>query len=483
MRQALHIFRKDVRYLRIEIGLFLLLAAAFAWVKTHLPRDDASDALIAIAAAYLIGRAVHADAVPGDRQFWLTRPYRRSSLSAAKLLFALVCVCVPIAIAQIAVVLAWHAPLAHALAGLVCSQFFVFAFGAVPIVALAAVTSGIIPFISTGLTLALVMFAGTSSVNAWFPSYTGTIPDSVDWVRALILLAAVLALAMLVLRWQYRDRATGLSRIVAIVSLNVAGLLFIFMPGWLPLAVEEKLSAKPELASQVTTGAAFLPASNGPGWFFRNRAADIRIPFAITAANLPPGAELRADAVSIRFEWPDRSWKPVAMPNANRRFETEDAAFFDAGVLMNPALFREKLSIPFTARGTVYLTLFGEENRRTVSLLNGPANVQDGLQCEESQFSWQIQAIFCRSFFRWPDRLVYARGGSVETDFSNTRISYSPFPADIGLDPMEFRWGDPVKADEVTIITKKPLVHFHRTFEMRNIRLRDIAPGRLMPAK
>ena len=83
MKQALHIFRKDVDALRIEIGVFVLLALAFGWTKIHVSNDEWTDPLIVLAASFLIARAVHADALPGDRQFWLTRPYTRMSLLSA----------------------------------------------------------------------------------------------------------------------------------------------------------------------------------------------------------------------------------------------------------------------------------------------------------------------------------------------------------------------------------------------------------------
>jgi hypothetical protein len=37
------------------------------------------------AAVFLIARSIHAEAIPGDRQFWLARLYVRCSLFGAKL--------------------------------------------------------------------------------------------------------------------------------------------------------------------------------------------------------------------------------------------------------------------------------------------------------------------------------------------------------------------------------------------------------------
>ena len=84
LRQALHIFRKDVYYLRHEITLVLLVALAFALMHTpamHAQNNSwlAELALVATS-VFLIGRLVLAEAIPGDQQFWITRPYRWQSL-------------------------------------------------------------------------------------------------------------------------------------------------------------------------------------------------------------------------------------------------------------------------------------------------------------------------------------------------------------------------------------------------------------------
>ena len=97
MRQALHIFRKDVRYLWIEIAAVLLATALFmftdarsAWNwRSPLPRTVAAflvNFLLPFAWWTVIVRAVHAETLTGDRQFWPTRPYSWRSLLAAKAL-------------------------------------------------------------------------------------------------------------------------------------------------------------------------------------------------------------------------------------------------------------------------------------------------------------------------------------------------------------------------------------------------------------
>src|SRR3954447_19463806 len=101
MRQAIHIFRKDVRYVRNELCLVLGLFAMYAWAATHTGFPMWAEVLCHIAAAYLIARLIQAETLPGDKQFWLTRPYSRGSLITAKLLGILLLVNVPMFAARL----------------------------------------------------------------------------------------------------------------------------------------------------------------------------------------------------------------------------------------------------------------------------------------------------------------------------------------------------------------------------------------------
>jgi hypothetical protein len=55
----------------------------------------------------------------------------------------------------------------------------------------------------------------------------------------------------------------------------------------------------------------------------------------------------------------------------------------------------------------------------------------------------------------------------------NSLVSYSPFPANGGLYPMEARSGGSVKTTELTVTTRKPIAHFWRRFEVHGLRLAD----------
>src|SRR5208337_225154 len=87
MRQTWHIFLKDARRLRYEIIVILVLTAAYAWLQGHWSPLSSLQArrlnqmagmvrvfLLPLAWWYLASLAVYGEPLPGDRQFWVTRP-------------------------------------------------------------------------------------------------------------------------------------------------------------------------------------------------------------------------------------------------------------------------------------------------------------------------------------------------------------------------------------------------------------------------
>src|SRR5436190_21943419 len=120
----------------------MALAGLFGW------RDYLwAEILLPVTAAYLIARLVHAEAIPGDTQFWVTRPYNWKGLLAAKLFFIMVFINVPVFVARINILMHEGYPLRTEIWPLLCSQLLMFAGFCLPIAALASVTADTVPFI------------------------------------------------------------------------------------------------------------------------------------------------------------------------------------------------------------------------------------------------------------------------------------------------------------------------------------------------
>lgn len=82
--------------------------------------------------------------------------------------------------------------------------------------------------------------------------------------------------------------------------------------------------------------------------------------------------------------------------------------------------------------------------------------------------------IDCLNAFRQPRFMLVtpAQGAT----FSPSARSYSPFPAELRLQPVK-AWSIVVRpVDEVTIRTLTPKAHFETTLELRGVDLRDFMP-------
>src|SRR5215467_7642116 len=123
MSQIWNIFRKDIRHHWKEIALSLAILVAFAWFEIRSWSDGDSAAtgiaavgfyllgfrflgglvnvLVPISWMFLIVRVVHGEALVGDRQFWVTRPYDWKQLIAAKISFVLIFINLPLLILDI----------------------------------------------------------------------------------------------------------------------------------------------------------------------------------------------------------------------------------------------------------------------------------------------------------------------------------------------------------------------------------------------
>jgi hypothetical protein len=109
--------------------------------------------LVYLAAILLTVRVIHADPVPGTREFWFTRPYRWKSVLLAKAMFIAVCVNLPILLARSAIIVLDGFSLPQNLWGLIWTQLLMALQLLVPAAALAAVTASLVAFIFAAVSL------------------------------------------------------------------------------------------------------------------------------------------------------------------------------------------------------------------------------------------------------------------------------------------------------------------------------------------
>lgn len=487
MGQALHILRKDIRYLWIEISTALTAVGLFLFTAIHstanwnapLPRTIASflmQFLLPFAWWTLITRAVHAEPLIGDRQFWPTRPYAWSSLLAAKALLCLLFVNLPVFTAQ-CMVLAMHgfSPAAE-LPGLLWSQVLLTGFVILPIAALACLTATVAQFLVLGLVCFVVMlllsfrfliFAAVMTGGGWGP---------MGWFQTYYGLLIVLLATPAILVWQYSRRQTWPVRGLAIAALVVIVLGVPF--SWsTAFAMQSRLSPHPVNAADARAG-----MNSNFQWMIRalverDGRVNIHVPLQITG--LPDDLTVQIEGLEVSIDGANgTTWHAPAEARAN---VTETGQLIALQTLVDGSFYQKVKDQPSRMRGYLYVTLYG--NHRISKLpFNEPSRTVPGLGiCSATKKDNAPYFLTCDQAFRGGADLISVRFEESTRDSINYipqrgPSSYSPFPASFGVDPLfpyvaysTYRGS----LDAVTINTLEPLAHVKIPLAVDGLKLAD----------
>lgn len=234
MKQALHIFAKDVRHFWPEIAVSVTIMVLYAWIGRYawaatvwaggVPQGaeqlnrlaNIMPVLIQLSWWVLITRLVQTESLVGDRQWWITKPYEWPRLLGGKGLFLAVFVALPLLVVQCVLMVQAGFQPAEYLAGMGFDLLLVATILVLPLMVVATVTSGFgkMTLVLIGLLLAVVLIIATAG---WAQQNRYSAPF--DWGVFYMVLAAVLA-AIIVL--QYARRRTWIAR------LMFAGLVIVF---------------------------------------------------------------------------------------------------------------------------------------------------------------------------------------------------------------------------------------------------------------
>ena len=300
MSRILAIFRKDARHLWLHIALYAALMALAALLDPTYTHNEPSayaplSSLLPLACWVLVVSVIHEEKLPGNRQYWLTRPIPWRELLAAKALFVTAFVNAPLLLCHVAVWWALGIPVTAHVPELLWKQVFFTAFYILPVAALAAMTRNIGQVILGGLAIVAPWALGEQMIFARYRLSWG----GQEWLPASAV-AAVLACGIsAVLLVQYAGRRTVLSRMLAgAVALAAAAVLFAplqrALGGRTAGAVRISLDARP--------GRPDVRQPNG--W---NTVA-LEIPVRVDG--LPGDTQLMKNSMSVRIVSAAGTWRP-----------------------------------------------------------------------------------------------------------------------------------------------------------------------------
>jgi hypothetical protein len=503
MGQAIHIFKKDVRHLRFEIAIAITVAGLFAFIETKhalWPADAVNSktltsylALLLLPVAWwmLIGRVIHDEALPGNRQFWITRPYSWRSLLGAKLLFILAFVNLPMLIAQMLIVHAYGFSIGAEFVGLLWSQVLLTIVFVLPILAISALTDGFVQLIAGILTpcvIALTLFGLSVNFKPQFMLFgiAGGFSNGHDWVRSYLIYLIITVAASAILLWQYSSRRTTVGRCFAAAAWILVLMVFYSISWKAAIRIDTAL-----IRSQVDLSSTRLISDLGadkPPVGFRQGGdyVGVRVPLQVTG--LPAGTRTRIENLSMSFQVPDGttwyadgfSWENPDPPE--KQFSIQ-SGFYGAAYLT-------RNDVPVKVHGTIQLTVFGNPHSTQVRFGEGSVAVpQVGLcSAAENPNRQNDYSVVCNSAFRSPTVMVSYQfvKPSDEVPNENNRsamqvqlpsfpflnrgqVSFSPFPAELRISPVsqDFRqsWVS-TPWDHAVVETLEPVGHVRFDFDI-----------------
>jgi hypothetical protein len=483
MQQAWHIFLKDVRRLRYELVVVLALTAAYAWLQGHWsPLFSAQngrvnvtagllrDFLLPMAWWYLASLAVYGEPLPGNRQFWVTKPYRWTSLLGAKLLFLVAFVSVPLLLADCMILtLQGFHPLASP-GGLLWHEVELFAVLLLPMIALACITTSFAQVV-------LVVLATIVSIivlETVLSPYGGTTMIGLSvgggWLESSLACFVLLSAALTIIILQYRARRTWVARAICVVA--VLFLLFggRFLPWHTGSALQSRLFRSRIDTSSIT--AVFAPGNRPPTTESPARQGTVRVSLPVRLDGVPSGTTAVVDTM----------WAELILPNGK---PTETRLYFGGSLpdtvwhdaLVERSVFERWKSTTQRLHLTIHLTVLGNPRIERMPLVGGPYRVPCVGLCQFDPGGAERAAVSCRAPFRQP-AYVLAQFDKYDKDITTAQqqANYSPYPAEFGISPIsDYSWPVPTGATTLAFTTMKPLAHIRRELDIPNVQLAEFA--------
>jgi hypothetical protein len=261
------ILKKDWTLLWPLVVLVTLIQVAFEWALYKFgffgSSSLAGELMRLLSPAWNIGivavavAAVHEDPVPGVDQDWLVRPLLRGDLLAAKLLFVLLGVCLPMLIVNVVHELALGFPAVPSIGDAIYKEIFIFLGQLVPVMALAAVTRNMRDLIVLVAGLVVLYVASVWIAALLFGAdRCPTCDTSISWIEHQLQHVGLFVGSAVVLGLQYFRRETRTSRVL--LAIGVVLLVAVQLTWNMAWAIQTRMGAPigtPAAAVQIVADA------------------------------------------------------------------------------------------------------------------------------------------------------------------------------------------------------------------------------------
>src|SRR5450631_1517570 len=303
MKIILHIMLKDLRRHWWEIGLYVLSCGTWAWQIQHpgawrwLQQKELAP-IVMFGLWFLIAiRAIQGECLVGDREIWMTRPYHWAQLLASKVMFLVICLNVPLLVAELWLLSASRIPIRLGLVpGLLYLQFLFFFVLTFSAAVLASMTESIVQWV-----LMVGLLGVYALVVSWLP--WGKIPVTLSGeenVASMIGGCMVIPLLAFALIWQFVRRRVWLARLaLAIAALAVPFTILIASARIVRSIAYPAVKASPPLRLEITR---FGSDGEGREYLRRdNTFGDARITLPVAVQSGDPDIVINIDGVRLNL--------------------------------------------------------------------------------------------------------------------------------------------------------------------------------------
>ncbi len=245
-----HIMKKDFRHTWMWMVAYVVSLACFDvpreiyyfvphtqdeqlfWIKA----SQMTIPLVMISIVLFLSTLFHAEAIPGERQYWLARPIHWRDLLIAKAGLAFTAILLPLTLTMVAVLEYQRLSASQHLPALLLSAA-VFAFFLIPLFALLAVTKNLQQLSIS----AVVILAGVAGLS-FMSSGTGASTSKALWLGQLTGTILLVLVPGGILIWQYATRRTQVARISLVLTLVLLMKMDSLLPSGMLVAAQQLLA-------------------------------------------------------------------------------------------------------------------------------------------------------------------------------------------------------------------------------------------------
>jgi hypothetical protein len=259
---------------------------------------------------FLIVRVVQGESLVGDRQWWVTKPYEWWNLLAAKLLFILIFISVPLFHVHLLLLHQFGFPMLSNLSTLLLAQLSLYFVLLLPALLLASLTRNFGQLLLTAACI-LVVVIGITWLDSMIPSEDLESPPAiVEHFQTILLWGSVIAVPI----WQFARRRRWVSAAALLGVLAVNSLTSVLVPN--AKTVEKNyhpIEAQTSPARIAVRQPAEMSGSRQANpWF--DAATEVSFKVPISVSGLASGTMVMVDLMKITTDSPQdsrwsRGWK------------------------------------------------------------------------------------------------------------------------------------------------------------------------------